>query len=129
MQAYFFKGIMLQTSVSQAITQFNSVSQSTFSLPTHAIHLSFKLSPQHFCHWTRITGELSLILFSSFRRNLSQLFYLKCSHHFEAIFKITDIFISPEANTLFLAFAKQKCNPCCFQWVGIFKSYFENYCF
>lgn len=30
-------------------------------------------------------------------------------------------------SSLFLAFTKQECNPCCFLWNGIFKSYFENY--
>lgn len=30
-------------------------------------------------------------------------------------------------SSLFSAFTKQECNPCCFLWIGIFKSYFENY--
>lgn len=30
-------------------------------------------------------------------------------------------------SSLFLAFAKQECKPCCFLWIGIFKTYFENY--
>lgn len=88
---------MLHASARKAITQFNSVTEKVFPPYIHSTLLSLKQSPQHFCHRNSITGKLSLILFSSFRRNASPLFYFKCSHHFEAIFKITDIFISSEA--------------------------------
>lgn len=69
---------------------------------------------------------MSLILFSSFRRNTSPIILFKMFTSLWSNFQNRWHFYFTRSS-LFLAFTKQECNPCCFLWIGIFKSYFENY--